>query len=216
MEYEVTPNGPMARGSSAAMLRELLDEYEDKLERLGGPVRETMLPGLDRVEIEAKLASRGLAMPEEIAVWYGWHNGYKRGPVMTQGIPIIFPTTLDQSLKAYDDSEGLYAWADENGVDYESVAFGAVRGWLPLQGISEAIAVQCVIPGDEPPRVIRANASFTEPGLEHRNRAVSLCTVISRWIESAEIGAFRWDPDRRYWHVDYDLLLTDLTGSLLG
>ena len=167
MKYIATPHGPLVEGASPELLRELLEQYEEKLVALGAPVRETMLPGIGRDEVESKLALRGLACPDEIAVWFGWHNGYNRAGMRHPGIPLIFNASLDRSLKAYDDSTREFALAWEKGINYASLAYGATEGWLRLQGISDAIAVECVNPGAEPPRVIFANSEFTDPDAQH-------------------------------------------------
>lgn len=215
-EYELTPDGPLLRGANAVRLRELLRSYEAKLAEFGPPLSESMYPGIDRVEVEVKLASRGLSCPAEVVEWFGWKNGVVLDGVRTAGIPMIFPATLDQALRAYDDSRIELEDALTYSLDYEGLAYGAVEGWLRLQSISESVAVECVASGDTPPRVRWAAPDFIEPHRAGKFRAVSLCTVISRWIESADRGAFAWDESQHRWMVDDSRVLTDLTESILG
>jgi hypothetical protein len=216
MTFENTPHGPLLTGSSPELLRTLLLEFEDELESLGCPTRSTLLPGLDRVEIEAKLASRGLACPEELVVWFEWHNGYardERAPI--GGLPLIMPASLDDALAAYDDSRMELELAFSEELDLERLSFGAVEGWLRLASYSETVAVECSIGGATPPRIRWANVDFAEPGFETRFRAVSLCTVIHQWIADARDGAFVWNDETR-WFVNYEKLHTELTQSMLG
>jgi hypothetical protein len=42
--------------------------------------------------------------------------------------------------------------------------------------------------------------------LERAYRAVSLCTLVTWWLESLHSGAFRWDAVDERWIVDRRLL----------
>jgi hypothetical protein len=216
MTFIQTPDGPMLTGSSPDLLQTLLIRYEEVLTSLGGPVADTMNPGLGSFEVEIKLRSRGLSCPDELLVWFGWHNGVMLEGLRTAGIPGLFPAGLDACLAAYDQSRSELEDYVELDLDYESLAYGATEGWLRLQSISESIAVECARDGASPPRTRWANLDFTDPTYAGRFRAVSLCTTVARWIESAEAGAFEWRPTDHRWIVNDEFLLTDLTGSPLG
>ncbi len=215
--YLSTPDGPMLEGASPQRLRELLEQYEAALTSLGSPVADYLNPGISRLEIDAKLSSRGLRCPEELVVWFRWHNGVVRRPgILIGGLPVIRMATLDEALKTYDDSRGDLELALSEELDYDSLTYGAGEGWLRLETSSEAVAVECNEPGDAPPRIRSANVSFAERETELTDRAVSLCTPISRWIQAAERGAFTWMSDDYRWTVDIRLVPSDLTKSILG
>ncbi len=217
MTYLETPDGPMLEGSSAARLGELLVDYEAILSELSGTLESTMMPGIEPVEVEVKLASRGLSCPDEIAVWFGWHNGVRlidgrrRG-----GIPLFHPHSLDEALHVYDLNRAELERAYAEGVDYELATYGAGEGWIQLDPLAESIAVECVRGGAQSPRVRRPNIDFADPFFAGKFRAVSLCTVVASWIESARNSAFSWLETEQRWQVHREHLLTARTGSILG
>ena len=217
MTYLNTPDGPMLEGSSPSRLAALLAEYEVILEGLGAPVAETMSPGVDSIEVEAKLASRGLLCPVEIAVWFGWHNGvHKVDGRRWGGIPLFLPHYLDEALHVYDLNRRELERSFAEGVDYEWATYGAGEGWIQLDPLSESIAVECVRGGAAPPRVRWANIDFADPNFKSKFRAVSLCTAVSSWIDSAQNGAFTWLDKEQRWKFHREQLLVSRTGSILG
>jgi hypothetical protein len=218
MSYLSTANGPMIEGASAQMLAQLLDEYESILENeLGGPVGATMALGIDQDEVETKLASRGLRCPDEVAVWFGWHNGTPRIDGRAVGaIPFIYPCSLDESLELYDADRKDLEVAFENAWDYELATSGAGEGWLRLGPLSETVAVNCRQGGSSPMEVRWTDRDFADPSFVGKLRAVSLCTVVSRWIDFARAGAFSWSPDLQHWIEHPEAIQMDLTGSVLG
>jgi hypothetical protein len=215
--YFNTPDGPMLEGSSPARLGALLAEYEVILEALGGRVTSTMSPGLDCVEAEVKLASRGLRCPDEVAVWFGWHNGVRLvNGRRWGGIPLFHPHSLDEALHIYDLNRDELDRSFAEGIDYESATYGAGEGWIQLDPLSESIAVECVRSGAAPPRVRWANVDFADSNFQGKFRAVSLCTSVSSWIESAQNGAFTWLDAEQRWNVHREHLVVFRTGSILG
>jgi hypothetical protein len=158
-----------------------------------------------------------LACPDEIVVWFGWHNGVRLvNGRRWGGIPLFLPHSLDESLHIYDLNRAELERAYEEGVDYELATYGAGEGWIQLDPLSESIAVECISSGPQPPRVRWANADFADPYFSGKFRAVSLCTVVSSWIESAGRGAFSWIQSEHRWQVHGEHLLTARTGSILG
>jgi hypothetical protein len=56
-------------------LRGLLDELEHRLRAFGAPIVEAFRPGVSADEVRAVLAAEGLSAPDDVVVWWGWHDG---------------------------------------------------------------------------------------------------------------------------------------------
>ena len=197
-------HGLTVEGAGPELLSELLDEYESILKRTSPRIWESLLPGLSRDQIVTALESEGLKAPEELIVWWSWHNGHREG----------FPHGLRNSQYSLSTALQLRA------VDHET-AFE----WLPSprwfrvagEGGKHSIAVSCD-PEIDPPWVRSITPEFN---LEHeqgpRGRAVSLCTYVTWLLFGIEKGWNRFDPMTGFWRLeDYSAFPEDwrLTGII--
>jgi len=64
-------------GAGPDLLQELLDRYEAEIRQRCVPLWESMRPGLSRGEIVDRLGAAGLPAPEELVVWWMWHDGHE-------------------------------------------------------------------------------------------------------------------------------------------
>jgi hypothetical protein len=53
----------------------LLHTLEERLRAAGALITEHWRPGADRERVEQGLASVGLQAPDEVVIWFGWHDG---------------------------------------------------------------------------------------------------------------------------------------------
>jgi hypothetical protein len=128
-------------------LASLLEQLEEVLRAFGAPVADALQPGLPDDAVRAALAAEGLGAPEELIVWWGWHNGAGVEPpvdgVGVFSVPenrildIAHVMSLDDSLRnrrwmrrLYDEELG---WPD-----------GYPIGWIPILTSSSAAISYCV------------------------------------------------------------------------
>jgi hypothetical protein len=188
----VSPNGP-------DVLRRLLEEFEELVRSQGAPVDNQLGAPLDRETIVEMLAPIGLTPPEELLAWFGWHNGLTappggrlRGDALS---PCIIPSTLEQAVERY------YTEADD---DHEEGRWDAAPGWLFLDATQDGLAVFC---GDDPAVAPLVRSADDESPLwaeESSQQVVSLCTAVSYWIRSVELGVHRWNRSTGQWDYNYD------------
>ncbi|CAN5400266.1 hypothetical protein BH09ACT1_BH09ACT1_17060 [soil metagenome] len=203
-----TPDGPLASGSSPELLRYLLEYYEWELLQRGVSLQRSLAPGVDESEVRGRLAGIGLRSPEEVIVWFGWHNGPASWPRFEakSALPNFRQARLDDAIQRYRWC--VLEFQPPSDVSKERFYLGAGEGWLRLVDDNLGCAIDCS-PGSsqsEPPRIRSASELFLEPGSERAYRAVSLCTLVTWWLESLHSGAFRWDAVDERWIVDRYLL----------
>ena len=194
--------GFTVQGASAEMLAELLRAYDFELSKRSFPVTDAFMPGLSRSEIQDALEAEGLTPPEELLVWWSWHNGVRldvstgwRRPQMSLGRAL--------GMRAEDDL-GLepHQW---------DPAYIRVAG----EGTKSSIAVSCS-PVSPPPLVRAAAPEFGgTQGATNGRQVISLCTPVTWWLLALAKGWSIYDPSDG-WEVDdeqvpWEWLLTGMT-----
>lgn len=179
-----TPDGFTVEGASPELLAELLNEYESELSSAGVPVSRALAPPADAEALVAAFESQGLNLPEELRVWWAWHNG------LVQTAPRV-PTRFnflpfEQALRIYDEST------------FGTDSFSWHRGWLKITRGNNALAVRCDAHGSPLVRFVSPTGASTAPE-DTETQVVSLCTAVSWWITAIRKGwAFR-DPSAGEW-----------------
>lgn len=186
----VTPNGPDT-------LRELLDEFESLVQAQGSPVKNQLGVGLDRGTIVQQLTGIGIEPPEELVVWFGWHNGLAapaggrlRGDALP---PCIIPSTLNKAIGRY--------YRDKDA-DHGEGPWDSAPGWLMLSNTTSGLAIFCSDDPDNPPRIRSVDMDHPLWEVESTQQVVSLCTAVSYWIRALELGVHSWNRATEKW--DYD------------
>lgn len=188
----------MAVGASPKLLTELLDLLERKVVLHVGSLAEWVLPGLQPTEVRDVLAGAGLAAPEEVKALFSWHNG------VTIGAPSPFPgfgfVPLEEAVTSYQRIQSaLSKTAADLGVEPGALSGGAGTGWLRLIPDNYTLAVDCSRPAEQPPYVRATNPDFAEG---EAPQIVSLCTLVTWWIEGIDSGAHYWLPEVRRWEIE--------------
>lgn len=205
-----TADGPMADPAGAEVLAGLLGVLESELVAQGLSVERWLRPGLGRDEVIRMLAASGLGAPEELITLYGWHNGVVQGS-WPDANPLTLPNfhfaSLDIAVMLYDHKRAWVAsplWVDlkDRGLIGDD---GAGEGWLLIVESNKGCAVHCLRDPALPPLLHHADA---ELWLESDTlfRAVSLCTLVTWWIEGMRNGCYVWDRAEMLWKIDYKLL----------
>jgi hypothetical protein len=190
-----TPLGPAAVGSSPDLLRDLLDEYEIELRRLGVATDELLAPGAPESEIRAGLADHGLTAPNELVTFFGWHNGLTE--LGNTGYPTpFFELTSWQAALAW--------YSDPNGQTHGLGKWEWNPRWLQVTRDKNPMAVLCGNDSASTP-LVRATSYdgeyATQPD-KTQHQVVSLCTPVTWWIAALRSGAFHWRSEGMGWDVD--------------
>lgn len=203
-EIDDSELGPRARGATATMLKSLLGELDEILASKGIPVEDWLNPGLDSQTITLKLTEHNLGAPKELLALYGWHNGYASN-LGARSVPRFPFDPLDTALSTYQMVTNiLEEEVRQSGQDIHSFDWGAPPGYLSLTSGQYNIAVNCQADPSEPVQIHFTFPEFWEtPNL---GRAVSLCTLVTWWIEGIETGAHVWDTSLQDWQTHQDLL----------
>ena len=205
-------DGPRVREVGADRLRSLLAEYSDALVSLGVPLDDWLAPGVSEHEVRSQLADVELVSSDELVVWFGWHDGLNPGvdrKRSTQALPGIVPLSLQEAVAMY--RAGVLNVQDpperpgQPKLTREDFFFGAGVGWLRIANDIYGPAVECVDPPSRIPRLRSPNIEFGFPGTEGYFGAVSMCTLVTWWVESLRSGAFDWLPKEQRWEIRPEL-----------
>jgi len=200
-----TADGPAVESASPELLANLLDEYEYESRIYSGPV-ERALAGISREEVVDSFAQVGLVPPEELVVLFGWHNGVRIGG--TSPFPRLWFTPLAELVGNYESRLRLFEQFDDE--DLRFATWGAGPGWFPLVPGQYTLAVDCTRAPDLAPRVRSTDIEFDDNQKPmRRGQIVSLCTLVTWWIEGIRSGAHRWDSFTQTWSTE-DALLPEL------
>ena len=101
----------MATGSSPELLRRLLIQIEGTINEMGVNIDAWFQPGLAEDEVRGRLEEVGLECPDELVVWFGWHNGYRTSGLPAGGpaFPNFLMGTLDDATARYRQSSAFAA-----------------------------------------------------------------------------------------------------------
>jgi hypothetical protein len=202
----LTDDGPMAQGSSPELLRELLETYEYECSEKGSPIRRALAPGIPEHQVRETLAEVGLVANDEVVTWFAWHDGECTNVdgQKFDAMPDFVPTSLFYAIKRYRDSVLGFEPPYGTDVPWEYFMFGAGEGWLMLENDNRGCAIDCFgeLDYSTPPRIRSASEAFLEEGSEGLHRAVSLCTLVTWWLECLRSGAYSWNVAEQHWDFD--------------
>ncbi len=200
---EQTLSGPRAQGSSPELLVALLGTLEEEASAAGAPTKGGFAPGLPSGEVERQLAAVGLAPPEELSAWFAWHDGANESSAAHRLIPGLVVASLADCVRSYRelvlDFDPPPDPLTGTPLDPKFFTMGVGEGWLRIGMDNFSIAMDCSGQLPSPPLVRLPTWEHYDPGFEGKLQAVSLCTVVTWWIESIRSGAYRWNTERQLW-----------------
>lgn len=165
---------------------EHLERFHAALRDAGAPLIAYLEPGLSPDQIRAAAAQfPGLALPEELLLWWGWHNG--------AGGHFFAPERCFSSVEmAVDDyAEGL-----ETGSGVEHPAL------LPVSNSWPSILVECVPESPSVGRIFVGQHSVPPvPQLP------SVGALIEIWTSFLERGIWSYRDGQPYMDYGYDATL---------
>jgi len=202
-EIAQTSDGPMALHSTPQLLRKLLLNLEAECRRAGIDVDSWLKPGIDESEVRLALSGAGLSCPDELVIWYGWHNGHTRPVPRTGGPPLprLSMMSVEEAVDVYTEKLKSKPATLQQFPDFDiDHHWGAGSGWLRLDQNVHGVAIDCSLE-TVPPRVRFPNEDFQyETG--GRFRAVSLCTYVTWQIYGLRQGGFKYNVTTATWDVD--------------
>ncbi|WP_148071147.1 hypothetical protein [Curtobacterium sp. PhB115] len=182
----MTPGGLSVRGAGPELLAELLLEVDAVCLRDGYDLQETMAPGVTREVIDAAWAPRGIAVPEEAIVWWGWHNGARPDLGRYAGVRQVSVAFSAESWDLKTKGTSAYTWN---------------RSWIPVWGPGpDHIAIDTRDHRDVSVRATEFDLNTQEtadtPGV------ISLCTPITWWLTARAEGWVAPGPVADVWKTE--------------
>jgi hypothetical protein len=174
-----TPLGVCLDGAGPQKLAALLAELDELLATMGVNLDTVLQPGISAGEVRDTLATVDLIPPDELLVWYGWHNGLRVDANNKYlGLsPFVAQADLDWSIGRYQydvaDMIPLGLWMPK---------------WLCIES-DRGMAIHCSGNPTDLPLIRRPDAEiydFLEESSEHQ--IVSLSTMVAMWIQALEEG----------------------------
>jgi hypothetical protein len=161
---------------------DLLAALEDRWRMAGVPYLDDLPPGLTDEDIDRQAAPLGFALPDEVRLWYRWHNG-SSGDYVTEMRTI---TSLAH------DVEFTLAFSDDPHWP---------RGWLKVMDEKPYVAFDCRGPADAPVPVWHYDHEYDLP-----TRPVfgSIGDLVAFWIELIDDGWMAWEINRA-WYLNTPL-----------
>jgi hypothetical protein len=190
-----TSRGMTVEGASAELLKDLLRQLEGELRRQGAPVKQFLLPGAQRREVEDSFKRMGVTAPDEAVVWFGWHNGAVPGVGNGGVLPLFEPWPL--SVIEYERPQ---PW----GSDFGPGRWEWDPNWIHIMGNQYGLAMSCADDPAQPPliRFVTSDSAHGTEASQTDYQVVSLCTPVTWWIDSLQRGWYQWDDDNGYWQLD--------------
>jgi hypothetical protein len=191
-----SPDGWQLSDSSPQKLRSLLDDFDAALAAVDVDINSVLAPGIAESEVRSRFQSIGLVAPDELVVWFGWHNGLGAAPGKTWvgKPPFMSQASLDWMTERY-----LYDIE-------EAVPAGVwVPGWVCLDDTKD-VAAFCSGDAAGSPAVRVFDTELLPEELSPGRQVLSLCTLLSWWVEAIETGMatpttatgdLAWDYDNK-------------------
>jgi hypothetical protein len=179
-----------------------LAELEGALAERGAPVVERFHSPASDEALAAVESLLGLQLPDELRLWWRWHNGidFERAE---PGVPCSIGPGLFvlSTTEAVESSRALRESAEEDAPDDPDSLWGS--SWIAFtpQG---RVACECDIRRDGPVPVLDVDyhkAAYPGAVVCH-----SLGRMVRWWIEALETGAWRYDHERKWWERVYELI----------
>ena len=173
---------------------ELLGRLDRALGDLGALIVECWEPGLTREQMDALTEPHGFRLPDEAALWWGWHNGATPGSELT---PQREPLALNEVMAGFEIEQGAM-----------SDAFGLRR---LVRAVSEQPWLWFDCRGEhDAPVPVYAGYKSDRPWVA----AESIGDMVLILIAELEAGAYSTDERGEWNEPNWDIVEADETGIL--
>ena len=168
--------------TSPAELPDLLRRLEDHWIHLDVPLARRAAPGLSDQEIDDLLAPTGFELPEEMRIWWRWHNGMTEPDVRDLDATVSASgwrlQTLQHSIREY---QMLIDVVGPDGITFR-------WEWFPFSPRADAEQLMCDTSrtdGRTAPVIAWDNCVAVE---EQLVIAPSLTDLVRMWVERLDAG----------------------------
>jgi hypothetical protein len=172
---------------------ELLDRLDSTLRDVGAAVVDQWEPGLTREQMDAITEPHGFRLPEEAALWWGWHNG--------SGTAELMPTRRAGSLEAVMEGFEL-----EDGVTSE---VWGLTGLVAVVNEQPWLWFDCHGAYDAP---VPVYAGYKDD--QPRVASESIGDMVLILIAGLEAGAYSTNERGEWNEPNWDIVEADETGIL--
>ena len=185
--------GWTVEGAGPDLLTTLLGEYSKALSDLGFPL-DVLIDGVGSNQVRDATRSVGLGAPEELVIWFGWQNGLLRDSDdhLINALPLNFvPASLGSAIESYEGQ--VRDWIPAGLWE---------RGWLTLES-AQGLSVYCDGEPQSPCLVRKRFIDEYDFLTEYESyQTVSLCTVVSWWLEALTTRSIWRDGTLSGWDFD--------------
>ena len=182
----VTADGHLTTDTTGPVeLKRLLSLFESEMGRAGWDGR-GQAPGQSRTKIVDAFGRVGLIPPEELIVYFEWHDsvmGQEDGSWFGPVYPGFSPERMDWCLEGYQND--LAANLDLGSVE---------PNWLLLEEGS-GYAVHCGRDPQQAPEVLYVSEADPIEGRRNKPRMLSMCTLVEGWISLIRAGVYYWQDN---------------------
>jgi len=174
---------------------EQLEHLERLLAEQGAPIVQRLQPPASAEAFAVIEAEFGLPVPEELRLWWGWHDGTNVKPHEKAAKASIGPLfeflSMEEALKATRESRELALDIDP---DEPEIYWG--KTWLAL-GTDGRVA--CDLMSGPGASVSVLDVDYHKTSKPGTIAAQSLGEMVRWWIEALESGAWRYEPEHNRW-----------------
>jgi cell wall assembly regulator SMI1 len=189
-------------GPGERLNREQLEDLEGLLVGQGAPVVQRLQPPASKEAIDILETALGLSLPDELKLWWRWHNGTAVEPHEPPAHGLIGPF-----FQFLDTARALRFSQDMRKMALEDVPEEPDATWAPnWLAISSNGPVACDVgvPNGAPVPILDVDYHHTDvPG---RVSAQSFGQMVRWWIEALEAGAWIYEPERQWWERREELV----------
>jgi len=194
----------------------MLVALEAEWRRQGAPIVDELAPGTDDDRISHLMAPLGISLPEELRVWWKWHDGLVGLPIdydfgrgferAAMGPGVWCPISLADAV-AYYGRQPRYPGPQHP----EDPSWQA--SWFPFAkfGLNQDVLFVDTARGPRPP--VQAWWIFDSHDWD-LDQAPSLTDAVRIWLRVLTEGYFTWDSEARAWRDRVAYLPPDLRSSL--
>jgi hypothetical protein len=172
---------------------ELLERLDYTLRGLGAAVVDQWEPGMTREQMDLLTKPHGFVLPDEAALWWGWHNGAGAAEI----IPTRQLVTLEGAVEIL--AVGGRDMEDAFGLTHMLIALNEQPWlWFDCRGAPDA------------PVPVYAGSKANQP----RVAAESIGEMVLIMIAALEAGAFSTDECGEWNEPNWEIVEADTTGIL--
>jgi hypothetical protein len=173
-----------------ADLKAALVRLEAALRKFGAPIVENFRPGADPAYVRETLAAEGLAAPDDLIAWWGWHDGTSapRGTGTDPEATLVGPWTMPTLEHTIRHRREMIA-IDRDVSDEPRLP----ETWLPVAMSNDSDLCADTSASSAPALYILDFETMDEPYKPHFASLTSFVGALTQALEEGLVGAHPFD-----------------------